>query len=506
MSEIFFTPPESGNWLVNIIMWIVGISSSIGLGVVLFTVLLKLITLPFDLISRIQMRKNTLIMEQMRPELEKLQKQYANDKQPYSQKMMALYKKNGYSMFGACLPTIVTLVIFIIAINAFTSYSKFQTKKDYYEMSVAFNKVIYSGLEADNDLVKFNEENGTLEFDNQAIIGDEVSGTIYSVENVNYDVYFGTQDGAKYYTLTTKNSFIEYQSFYTIENGNIVVSNSSYKLLEDKFTNIVNGEENHKIKTEDNNFLKLYDLETGSVISLEKYLETEGNTLTTYLYAIGSAKSAEKYNENVSSFLWVKNIWEVDSPMSHPVEDEWETFKTSQGYEPREGYLDNLNGERYNLLTANLVNEKTEANGYFILVVLTAGMAFLSQFIMGKSQKASMELQTVNGQGAQTQKIMMWMMPIMMAVFSFMYTAAFSIYMILSQVLSIVFTLATNAIIDKKFKKKAGANNNQQIRGRVYVPKEEPKPEKEDKKRKKNEPQGPDFINGGKPHVRGRLK
>ena len=79
MSEIFFTPPESGNWLVNIIMWIVGISSSIGLGVVLFTVLLKLITLPFDLISRIQMRKNTLIMEQMRPELEKLQKQQAQD-------------------------------------------------------------------------------------------------------------------------------------------------------------------------------------------------------------------------------------------------------------------------------------------------------------------------------------------------------------------------------------------------------------------------------------------
>ena len=40
MSEIFFTPPESENWLVNIIMWIVGICSSIGWGVILFTVLL----------------------------------------------------------------------------------------------------------------------------------------------------------------------------------------------------------------------------------------------------------------------------------------------------------------------------------------------------------------------------------------------------------------------------------------------------------------------------------
>ena len=38
-----------------------------------------------------------IIMEEMRPELEKLQKQYANNKELYSQKMMALYKKEGYS-------------------------------------------------------------------------------------------------------------------------------------------------------------------------------------------------------------------------------------------------------------------------------------------------------------------------------------------------------------------------------------------------------------------------
>ena len=89
---IFFATPQSASWLVDIVIWIVKISSSIVLGVVLFTVLLKLITLPFDIISRVQTRKNSLIMERMRPELEKLQKQYANDKQLYQQKMMAEYK------------------------------------------------------------------------------------------------------------------------------------------------------------------------------------------------------------------------------------------------------------------------------------------------------------------------------------------------------------------------------------------------------------------------------
>ena len=79
------------------------------------------------------MRKNSLKMEEMRPELEKLQKQYANDKQLYNQKMMALYKKNGYSMMGSCLPTIITLVIFIVAINGFTAYSQYQNRVYFYE-------------------------------------------------------------------------------------------------------------------------------------------------------------------------------------------------------------------------------------------------------------------------------------------------------------------------------------------------------------------------------------
>ncbi|MBP5467211.1 MAG: YidC/Oxa1 family membrane protein insertase, partial [Clostridia bacterium] len=109
ISIINFTAPSTGNTFAKLIMWLVSITSSVAMGVILFTLFLKLITLPFDFMSRFSMRKNSIKMEQMRPELEKLQQQYANDKNLYNQKMMALYKKNGYSMFGACLPTIITL-------------------------------------------------------------------------------------------------------------------------------------------------------------------------------------------------------------------------------------------------------------------------------------------------------------------------------------------------------------------------------------------------------------
>ena len=74
----------------------------LGLGIIVFTLVLKGITLPFDIYQRYKMRKQTLIMKNMKEDLDKLQKQYANDKTTYNMKMQELYKKNGYSMLGAC--------------------------------------------------------------------------------------------------------------------------------------------------------------------------------------------------------------------------------------------------------------------------------------------------------------------------------------------------------------------------------------------------------------------
>ena len=80
MGIIDFTAPQTGSFLVDIILWLVNLTSSVAIGVILFTVLLKLITFPFDYVSRASMRKYSVKMEEMRPELEKLQKQYADNK------------------------------------------------------------------------------------------------------------------------------------------------------------------------------------------------------------------------------------------------------------------------------------------------------------------------------------------------------------------------------------------------------------------------------------------
>lgn len=497
LGYITFAAPSIGG-LAAIIYWLIGITSSIAAGVILFTVILKLVTFPFDLYSRISMRKNSLKMEEMRPELEKLQKQYADDKVLYNQKMMALYKKNGYSLWGSCLPTIVTLVIFIVAISAFTNYSQYQNRKYFYDMSLAYNFVIYDGLDKDGEYIKI--EDGKLIINDVALIaklegtseGDvvEVSETNIKVENTH--VKADENSAESRYTVWTEGGYTKYVAEYAKDGD-------AYKIGTVKFY-IMDGTQ--EVPEE---YKTAYDADRAD----ENKKSTRLDTLEAdYVRHLCREKSAETFREENASFLWVKNIFMSDSALVHPIYEKWSDFKSNYKYNDNEtqGKAGAMDDAKYAELIYNLDAEKTEPNGYFILVALTAGVSLLLQLITSKANKAQMELQTVDGQGAQTQKIMTWMMPIMMAVFAFMYTAAFSIYVVLSSLISLGTTLGINWIIDKKYKSASKEGKKETIRGRIYVPKQEEPKEEPKKKNDKNKIQDNDFLSGLADKKRGKKK
>lgn len=507
---INFTQPVTNDWLVNLILWLVTICGSVGLGVILFTLILKLITLPFDFISKIQMRKNSVLMEKMRPELEKLQKQYANDKEKYSTKMMALYKKHGYSMWGSCLPMILTLVIFIIAINAFTDYSQFQNRQYFYDMSLSYNSVIYDAFEEDGDLIKM--KNGKLVFDDKELFTKgSLNGEVYELSNGEwikithidsnndntidkYSVEIVDEQSINYMPKT----YIRYiracngggTEFYKTEweiiNSNLANSN----LLTQSGKNYTE----YKASVIDNVTNKI-NSQNQTATPEEKEILIENKIAYDFLLDIQQTRAATSYRSNDTSFLWVKNIWVTDSPLKNPIESSWDSFKSTNEYTDN-----NVNATDYANLIGKLNQEKTEPNGYFILVLLTAASSLIMQLITNKANKAQMELQTVDGQGAQTNKMMTWLMPVMMAVFAFMYTAAFSIYIVLSNVISIGSTLLINVIVEKKYA--LPEKEGETTRSRVYVPKEEEKKEVTPKKPffsfgpKEEETPANDFLTG----------
>ncbi len=492
---INLTAPLTGGWITDVVKAIVELCAILPLGIILFTLILKLITLPFDFASRASMRKNSLIMEEMRPELERLQKQYANDKNLYNQKMMALYKKNGYSMFGACLPTIITLVVFIFALSGFNQYATYRESRNFYEMAKAYDAVIYSCIDVDDTYITKNED-GKIVINNQEfqLVLPSEEKQPKQITNTNITITKDSEgeneDKLYFYDVETTNSVIKIRYIYAKGSNMTTVSSVEYYPTED----ITKLENNSIIASEVNNNLKNSSNKTFAEAKALAEAEEKILTVKDFLEDICKWQSAKQFRSAEASadrgFLWVKNVFVSDSPLSHPVQSSLDTSAVK-------GYLkDNI---KYDNLTYYLSTEKTEANGYFILAVLTAGFSFLMQFVTSKSQKAQMELQTVDGQGAQQQKMMMWIMPIMMAIFAFMYTSVFSIYMIFSSILSVGSTFLINAIVDAKFKKQREAKQNEKVRGRVHVKKEEPKKEEPKKKKKNpNEPTGPDFINAGK--------
>jgi YidC/Oxa1 family membrane protein insertase len=101
---IFFQPMLNGLVLLYGLLF-----QNFGLTVVVFTLLIRLIILPLTL-RQLHAAKN---MSRLQPELAKIQKRYANDRQKLSQEQMRLYKEHGVNPLGCAVPTLIQFPVWI---------------------------------------------------------------------------------------------------------------------------------------------------------------------------------------------------------------------------------------------------------------------------------------------------------------------------------------------------------------------------------------------------------
>ena len=373
------------NWIGDIIKFLVEGVGITAVGVILFTLILKTIVLPLDIFSKFKTKKQSLIMERMRPQMEKLQKQYANDKNMYNQKVMELYKKNGYSMLGICLPTIVSLVIFMVVFSQFSTYSQYANLELYRGMVDAYNNVA------------------------QEYVCDDIDAPYDKDSNYGFLIAEEDSDGETVYRV----DFDRFEKYYTDPDNWAEPMPTFDELTED-------------VETENDMFIVVKE----------------------YMAGFARQAAADYYHDNNQGFIWVGNIWYPDSMLNKEVPS-FNNFVSSLN---RATNLANYE-ESYNEVTYNLSNEKGTYNGYFVLILLAIGMMFLSQFFTMRMQKSMNELGTVDGSGKRTNKWLLIIMPIIYGIFSFFYSAAFSIYMIVNTTYSFVTTLVVNKALDVKFRK-----------------------------------------------------
>lgn len=89
---------------------VIGITNpnvSYGLSIILFTIIVRVILLPLNL----KQIKSQAVMQEMQPEIKKIQEKYKNDPQKAQQEMMKLYKEKGANPMSGCLPLLIQLPI-----------------------------------------------------------------------------------------------------------------------------------------------------------------------------------------------------------------------------------------------------------------------------------------------------------------------------------------------------------------------------------------------------------
>lgn len=97
------------NFLAQILITLTTWTGSLGIAIILFTILVRLIILPLT----IKQLKSSRKMQELQPMIAELRRKYGKDQQRFSEEMMKVYKENKVNPAGGCLPLVIQLPIFI---------------------------------------------------------------------------------------------------------------------------------------------------------------------------------------------------------------------------------------------------------------------------------------------------------------------------------------------------------------------------------------------------------
>ena len=116
--------------LAGILNGINSVVHNYGWSIVIFTLLIKVVLLPFDYKSRKSMRR----MSKLQPEIAKLQKKYANDKDKLNQKTSELYRKEKINPISGCVPMLITLPVLFAMFGAMRYIANMELAKQALDM------------------------------------------------------------------------------------------------------------------------------------------------------------------------------------------------------------------------------------------------------------------------------------------------------------------------------------------------------------------------------------
>ncbi len=108
LNDLFINPLMNALVLLNI-----AVGGNFGLSIILFTILLRIVTIPFT----IRQLESTKAMQAAQPEMQEIQKKYKDPKRR-QEEMVKLYREHNINPLGCFMPMLIQMAVFIALYRA----------------------------------------------------------------------------------------------------------------------------------------------------------------------------------------------------------------------------------------------------------------------------------------------------------------------------------------------------------------------------------------------------
>ncbi len=379
-------------WFYYLLKWLHDLlSNSYVLTIVIATLLLRLVQIYPDIKNRKTQIKNAAIQ----PELQELQKRYANDQQKLVAEQRKLMKKHGVSMWSSCLPLLITLPLFFCFLDAFRCWGNEESVILMYETAVAVETEDTADDEAAMDTYK--------------------SFRFLWVYNV-------WQPDSMFEPVIPRTTSLVTS---TLASDKL----ASMPLLEKGYTNaageFVSGQQ-------------IWETLTRTGLATGDYLDK------------GDPSACSACSTNRDGMALIPDEVTFDGATYTMI---FGSLEGATAVEGEEDLYSTTGAAVYDRLMQRYVDESAtkdgdpSANGLFILPILAAGMQLLSMFLSQRRNKGNQTEQT------KQMRWMMYIMPLISVWVCLSSTSAFAFYWTVSGVIQLISTLIINFIFDRKAKK-----------------------------------------------------
>ena len=422
MDFVMMLAKEPTGFWQSIIGWFEKGVHSYGWAIILFTICLKLILSPLDFYQKYSMRKTQAQQALLKPELDRINEKYGNNKQLVNQKTMELYKKNKVSPASGCLPMLLyfasTIVIFFTLFSAMNNVSQIKIQNEYERLQQVYVQEYVNFKPTFEQVGSTETISITLDGSEQTFTNSELRNYAVNYYNTNKDSE-GKVDGVGYEnaeefattfvdeTLKTLAQDKVLESFNAQKEGWLWVKNifrpDNYQSSFPSYKEFIRSVEDlYKVKTTDDDKQYYYK-------SMDNSAGDDG-----YFYLVSSdVENAKTLNEEI-----LKNA--------------------------------KVQGEKdFNNITLSVRNEYKSWNGYFILVLMAGVATLLGQLLANAGAKVKNKKGEEEKLTQPTNKVMMVIMPLIMIWFTWSYSAAFALYILTNSLMSILISYLVNLIVNK---------------------------------------------------------